>query len=80
MDHTGHTDYQYDTEVHDEVVRAEAMFNAMLSQRASGLGPQAAPVALKVETNKRGVKEGTRITEFDPTASEIMITAPMVGG
>lgn len=69
----GHTEVEYDTEVHSEVRKAEARFEELLSAQGTA--------AYRVETDSvTGKRVAQPLSEFDPTAEEILVTSPMVGG
>lgn len=64
---------EYDLQNHAAVAAARLQFNELMVQGA--------PVAFVVAPGDDGVKKAEkRITEFDPTAQEIVVMFPIVGG
>jgi len=68
LDHTGHSTYEWATE--QEAKEVEATFNEII---ASNWGIAYAPV-------KETPGKFEQIREFDPSAEEILVRGPLVGG
>lgn len=67
IDNTGHTEVAYDTDVEETVKEAERITKEALAGGANAYATAPGKV-------------GEKITEFDPSLSEITIAAPIVGG
>lgn len=66
-DSSGHTEVLFDTEKIETVIEAEALFQAALDKGGA---------AFKIDT----VNGDTRIKDWDPTAAEVVVIKPLVGG
>lgn len=66
-DASGHSVVAYDTEAPETVIEAERLFRAALDRGGA---------AFKIDKANGDV----RITDWDPTAAEVVVLAPLVGG
>lgn len=66
-DKSGHSVVAYDTEAPETMVEAETLFKAALDKGGA---------AFKIDT----VNGDVRIRDWDPTAAEVVVLSPMVGG
>ena len=70
LDHTGHTTVEWDPTVEKEAAEAAAQFAAIIG---ANYGIAYTPV-------KETPGKYEQIREFDPSAEEILIRGPLVGG
>jgi hypothetical protein len=66
-DSSGHREVAYDTEKLETMVEAETLFKAALDKGGA---------AFKIDT----VNGDVRIKDWDPTAAEVVVLAPLQGG